>query len=462
MSDQLSLDWTVAPKREVLSVSQLTVQIREKLEGEFADVWVQGEISNYKSASSGHCYFTLKDEGAQLRAVLFKSSARLVKFQLKDGLAAIARGRISVYDPRGEYQLIIEYLEPAGFGALQMAFEQLKAKLAAEGLFDAGRKKPLPLLPRRIGLITSPRGAAIADMLRILRRRFENLQLLLFPVKVQGEGSADEIVRALRYFNQPAGKQVRGRMDVLILARGGGSIEDLWSFNEEKVARAIAASEIPVISAVGHEIDFTIADFVADLRAPTPSAAAELVVQTKAQLLERIATLEQGVRERARFRLLHLRHRLGELARARAFESVERFVRQRMQTADDLAHRLLEAWRRMVLGRERELEALAGRLARLNIARRLESDGRRAAQAATALVHALRREFDRRAARLDSLRSQLGHLSPLNVLERGYALVHGPDGRLLRDAAEVQPGDDIDVRLARGRLSARVEKSSAD
>jgi exodeoxyribonuclease VII large subunit len=440
----------------ILTVSQLTGQIRDRLEGEFADIWVQGEISNCKPAASGHFYFSLKDQSAQLRAVLFKSSARLAKFQVKDGLSVIARGRISVYEPRGEYQIIIDYMEPAGYGALQLAFEQLKAKLAAEGLFDASRKKRLPLLPQRIGLITSPRGAVIADMLRILRRRFENLQLLMFPVKVQGEGSADEIVRALRYFNLPPERQIRGEMDVIILARGGGSIEDLWSFNEEKVARAIAASRIPVISAVGHETDVTIADFVADLRAPTPSAAAELVVQRKDQLADRIAGLQQSLRERARYRLLDFRHRLAELSRARAFESVERVVRQRMQRTDELAHELLEALRRAVVGSERRLEGVEGRLARLNVARRLESERRRAGQAEAALTHAVRRELDRRINRIESLRSQLGNLSPLSVLERGYALVYGPDGRLLLDAANAHPGDDISARLARGRLSARV------
>jgi exodeoxyribonuclease VII large subunit len=459
MGDQLSIDWSAkAPERKVYTVSDLTARIRELLEGEFGEVWVQGEVSNFKAAPSGHVYFTLKDQGAQLRAVLFKSSLRLLKFQPKDGLSVTARGRISVYDPRGDYQLIVDFLEPAGFGALQLAFQQLKAKLAGEGLFDAERKKPLPLLPRRIGLITSPRGAVIADMLRILRRRFENLDIVLYPVKVQGEGAAEEIVRALRYFNRPPERQVGGPADVLIVARGGGSIEDLWAFNEEKVARAIADSKAPVISAVGHETDFTIADFVADLRAPTPSAAAELVVQTKAQLTERIQTLRQSLQERLAYRLLGLRHRLGEMARHRAFESVARLVRVRMQRTDELTYRLMDAARRQLSAILRRLESVQNRLTRLNIARRVETDRRRQTAALTALQHAMRRAMDLRASRLDSLRSQLLHLSPLTVLERGYALVYGPDGRLLRDAAQVVTGDNIDVRPAKGRLSAQVTK----
>ena len=458
MAEQLTLDWKRLPERTVYTVTDLTARIRELLEGEFGEVWVQGEISNCKPAPSGHFYFILKDQGAQLRSVLFKTALCLVKFKPKNGLAVTARGRVSVYDPRGEYQLIVEYLEPAGYGALQLAFEQLKAQLEAEGLFDAARKKRLPMLPQRIGLITSPRGAVIADMLRILRRRYENLHLLLYPVRVQGEGAAGEIVEALRYFNLPPQRQTHGPVDVLILARGGGSLEDLWAFNEEKVARTIAESRVPVVSAVGHETDVTISDFVADLRAPTPSVAAELVVQPKAQLAERIAVFQQSLRERAAFRLLGLRHRLGELARHRAFESVAHLVRLRMQRTDELAYRLTELVRGQVAARLRRLQALEGRLNRLEVRRRLETDRARTAAAESTLQHAMRRQLDRRSARLQSLLAQLGDLSPLNVLERGYALAYGPDGRLLRDAAQVSLGDQLRVRLARGRLTAEVKE----
>ena len=278
------------PIRRVYSVSELSLEIRNHLERQFPDVWVRGEVSNFRAAGSGHLYFTLKDETAQIRAVCFRNQARYLKFKPQDGLAVIARGRLSLYEARGEYQLYVEFLEPAGFGALQLAFEQLNQKFAAEGLFDAARKKPLPMLPRSIGVVTSPTGAVIRDILRILQRRYRNAGVLLYPARVQGEGAAQEIAEGIQYFN------ARPAVDVMIIARGGGSLEDLWAFNEEVVARAIAASKIPVISAVGHETDFTIADFVADLRAPTPSAAAELVVRQKEDLT---AELENRTRHAA-------------------------------------------------------------------------------------------------------------------------------------------------------------------
>ena len=270
MSQDFSLN--LMPERHIWKVSELTVRIRDLLEGAFRDLWVEGEVSNFRAAQSGHLYFTLKDEKSQIRCVCFRDQVRGLKFRPEDGLHVTVRGSLSVYEPRGEYQIYVTHIEPVGLGALQLAFEQLKKKLAAEGLFDAGRKKPLPVLPRCIGVVTSPTGAAIRDILRVLKRRFPNVHVSLYPVKVQGEGAAAEIVRAIRHFN-------RGSVvDVLIVARGGGSFEDLWAFNEEIVARAIAESEIPVITGIGHETDFTIADFVADLRAPTPSAAAEIVV----------------------------------------------------------------------------------------------------------------------------------------------------------------------------------------
>src|SRR6266576_4398220 len=270
------------PERRSLTVSELNAAIRGLLDREFSDIWVSGEISGTKLATSGHYYFTLKDAEAQLRCVCFKSTARFWKFKPQDGIAVLARGRIDVYEARGEYQLLVEHLEPQGLGALQLAFERLKKKLAAEGLFAAERKRPLPRFPRRIGIVTSPRGAAVADMVQILARRFPGLHIRLYPALVQGEGSVEEVVRGIEYFSRTKWP------DVVIVGRGGGSLEDLWTFNEEAVARAIAACSVPVISAVGHETDVTIADFVADLRAPTPSAAAELVVPTRAALLEQV------------------------------------------------------------------------------------------------------------------------------------------------------------------------------
>ena len=278
--DQPSLNF--GPVRRIYTVSELSGEIRELFEQQFPDVWVTGEVSNFRAAGSGHLYFTLKDDTAQLRAVCFRSQSRYLKFKPQDGLAVIARGRLSIYEARGEYQLYVEFLEPAGLGALQLAFDQLKQKLAAEGLFDPDRKKLLPALPRVIGVVTSPTGAVIQDILRVLNRRFRNINVVIYPARVQGEGAAEEIAQGIEHFNRMV------PVDVMIVARGGGSMEDLWAFNEEVVARAIAASEIPIISAVGHETDFTIADFVADLRAPTPSAAAELVVHLKQDFVDEL------------------------------------------------------------------------------------------------------------------------------------------------------------------------------
>ncbi|MGH9357165.1 MAG: exodeoxyribonuclease VII large subunit, partial [Terriglobia bacterium] len=316
--------------RKVYTVSALTQELRAVLEPRFLDVWVTGEVSNFRAASSGHLYFTLKDQTAQLRIVCFRNQARYLKFKPQDGVSLIARGNLCIYDARGEYQLMAEYLEPAGLGALQLAFEQLKQKLAAEGLFDPARKKPLPVLPRTVGVVTSPSGAAIRDILRVLRRRYRNMSVLLYPARVQGEGAAREIVEGVRYFNQ------HGGADVLIVARGGGSLEDLWPFNEESVARAIAASGLPVISAVGHETDFTIADFVADLRAPTPSAAAEIAVHRKQDFESDLRNRERRISHAIRLQLSELRRRFTELALHRGFQTISTRLAERAQRVDEL------------------------------------------------------------------------------------------------------------------------------
>src|SRR2546428_12175 len=289
-----------APQRRVYTVSELNSDIRGLLGREFQDIWVAGEISGTKLATSGHYYFTLKERDAQLRCVCFRSTHRFLKFKPQDGIAVLARGHVDVFEARGEYQLLVEFLEPQGHGALQFAFEQLKKKLAAEGLFEASRKRPLPRFPRRIGIVTSPRGAVISDMLQILERRFPGLHIRLFPALVQGDGAAEEICRGLEFFSRPAWAEL------IIVARGGGSLEDLWAFNEEAVARAIVASPVPVVSAIGHETDSTIADFVADLRAPTPSAAAELVVPTRDELYDRIAAARAKATQGVRYRLAML------------------------------------------------------------------------------------------------------------------------------------------------------------
>src|SRR6202023_3380249 len=316
--EQLALAW--GPTRKTFTVSELNARIRGLLGDEFDDIWVAGEISGCRIASSGHCYFTLKDQDGQLKCACFRASLRYLKFKPQDGVAVLARGHIDVYEMRGEYQLLVEALEPQGHGALQFAFEQLKRKLAAEGLFDAERKRPLPKLPRRIGLITSPTGAVISDMLQILERRFPGLHLRLYPALVQGEGSIESVCRALEYFGRGEWAQV------VILARGGGSLQDLWTFNEESVARAIAASAMPVISAIGHETDFTIADFVADLRAPTPSAAAELVVRTREAILEQVAGQRYRLIQLIRYRLAMDWSRVRQLGVDRAHSLLSRSI----------------------------------------------------------------------------------------------------------------------------------------
>ncbi|HEV2234216.1 MAG TPA: exodeoxyribonuclease VII large subunit, partial [Terriglobia bacterium] len=342
-------------QRKILSVSELTLRVKGLFEKNFAEVWVEGEVSNFRPASSGHLYFTLKDATSQLRAVCFRNQARYLKFKPQDGISVIARGRLSVYEARGEYQLYVELLEPAGVGALQLAFEQLKAKLAAEGLFDPARKKPLPVLPRTVGVVTSPAGAVVRDILRVLKRRFRNMNVLVYPVKVQGEGAAKEISEGIEYFNR------HSLADVMIVARGGGSLEDLWAFNEEAVARAIAGSKIPVISAVGHETDFTIADFVADLRAPTPSVAAELVVQRKQDYLTEIQDRARRMAHVFRFKLSEARERLTTLKMHRVFQTLGARLEERSQRVDDLIASLDKTLRaRLNSGREGWLRASAG------------------------------------------------------------------------------------------------------
>ena len=328
------LAFSLEPERRIFRVSELSAAVQRRFEEEFSGIWVAGEISGCRVATSGHYYFSLKDERSQLKCALFKGSARYVKFKPIDGLAVIARGKLEVYEARGEYQLIIEALEPQGAGALQLAFEQMKKRLAMEGLFEAGRKRALPKLPKRIGIITSPGGAVIQDILHVLERRFPGLHLRLYPAQVQGEGAVEQVCAGLNYFS------TGGWADVVILARGGGSLEDLWTFNEERVARAIAGSTVPVISAVGHETDFTIADFVADHRAPTPSAAAEVVICTRESLLEQIAAVGERAFRSMRYQLLHCEQRLRERGTERAESLMHRAIGKRAQRVDELEFRL--------------------------------------------------------------------------------------------------------------------------
>ncbi len=438
------------PLRKIYNVSELSQKIKLLFEKEFPDVWVTGEVSNFRAASSGHFYFTLKDAKAQLRAVCFRNQARYLKFKPQDGISVIARGHLSVYEARGEYQLYVEYLEPAGLGALQLAFEQLKQKLAAEGLFDPARKKPLPLLPRTVGVVTSPTGAVIRDILRVLRRRYRNMNVLLYPVKVQGEGAAEEIVEALGYFHR------HPVADVLIVARGGGSLEDLSAFNEENVARAIARSRIPLISAVGHETDFTIADFVADLRAPTPSAAAELVVHRKQDFLTDLENHIRRLTQIFRLKLSEARQRLTELRMHQAFQTLMTRLAERVQRVDECVAALERSIReRLNAARQEWVRASAG-VVRYDF-RRLLALKRAALEDSAGRFDAAFKGFVvGRRNRLTQVEALLRERSPLVVLNRGYSITRDASGKIIRNAEGVPIGSDISVRLARGELGATV------
>jgi exodeoxyribonuclease VII large subunit len=417
----------VSADRKVLTVSELTVRIGEVLEDRFPAVWVEGEISNFYLHGSGHAYFTLKDADAQLRAVLFRTRMRRVKFEPTDGLHVLAFGAIEVYRQRGEISLVVELLEPKGLGALQLAFEQLKTRLAAEGLFDQARKRELPRFPRRIGIATSPTGAAIQDMLRVIGRRFGELNIVISPCKVQGDGAAEEIAQAIRDLN------ALGDVDVIIVGRGGGSIEDLAAFNEEVVARAIAGSKVPLVSAVGHEVDFTIADFVADLRAPTPSAAAELVVREKQAVVDALAQL-----------------------RARLERSAARPLRDLERRVDELTVRLRRGLRGEV-SHARHRVALAARALRAaDPVARVRSDRHRLEGLESRLIASFTRRCDLARSGLRAAVARLDSLSPLAVLGRGYSLTRARTGEFVRRASQVKPGDDVQVLLQQGSLEARV------
>ncbi|HXA67233.1 MAG TPA: exodeoxyribonuclease VII large subunit [Bryobacteraceae bacterium] len=446
----MALAW--GPTRKTYTVAELNAAIRGLLGDEFNDIWVAGEISGSKTASSGHCYFTLKDHDAQLRCVCFRASLRYLKFKPQDGIAVLARGRIDVYEARGEYQLQVELLEPQGHGALQFAFEQLKKKLAAEGLFDAGRKRAIPRLPRRIGIVTSPSGAVIRDITQILSRRFPGLHIRLYPATVQGEGSIEAVLRAIEYFSGS------GWPEVVILARGGGSLEDLWTFNEEAVARAIVASSVPVISAIGHETDFTIADFVADLRAPTPSAAAELVIGTREQLFDQLDVFDHKLVQSVRYRLAMAARRLHQQGVERASAVLHRGIGRLQQRVDELEYRLRERTGTAAAMRRQRLEQLLARLRSLDLRLRIAAARRRLESADAAILQLARLRITRAHGRLDPLTAHLTQLSPLKILERGYALVMDATGRIVKEPADAPVGSEIDVRLARGQIAARVIK----
>jgi exodeoxyribonuclease VII large subunit len=442
----------LAPERKIWSVMELTSRIGAVLGTQFSNMWVEGEVSNCHAAQSGHIYFTLKDDKAQVKCVCFRNQAVRLKCRPEDGLKIIVRGSVGVYEPRGEYQIYVEHIEPSGVGALQFAFEQLKKRLEAEGLFDDARKKSLPVLPRRIGVVTSPRGAAVRDIIRILRRRFPNLHLMVYPVRVQGDGAAEDIVAALKYFNR---KQL---VDVILLARGGGSIEDLWAFNEEIVARAIAACTIPLVSGVGHEADFTIADFVADVRASTPSAAAEIVVRSRLEFQRHLLELEHKISQHMRYILLDFRHHLKELSTHMGFRRLEDLLRRHRQQTDELSSRLGVALEGRIK-RLRHRYTIAGtRIASFDLRARIKTLGLLLVQRSAELGMRMERFLVGKIQLLERLQLQLDERSPLRVLDRGFAICTDVDGNVLRAADQVAIGAEVNVQLARGRLGAEVRK----
>ncbi|MFN0105089.1 MAG: exodeoxyribonuclease VII large subunit [Bryobacteraceae bacterium] len=437
-----------SPLRREYTVGELTAEIAELLSGAYSGIWVRGEISGVKLAVSGHAYFTLKDDRATLRAACWKGAYRLLKFKPKDGAEVLVRGRVEVYEPRGEYQLIVETIEPVGAGALQAAFEQLKKKLAAEGLFDAARKRPLPRLPRRIGIVTSPGGAIIRDILHVLERRFPGRHIRLFPALVQGSGAAAQIIAGLDYFS------ANPWADVVILARGGGSLEDLWTFNEESVARAIARSQIPVISAVGHETDFTISDFVADRRAPTPSAAAEIVTESREAIYTQVLTAQSRIAQAIRLRLSQAARRLGELGAQRAQMTIERRLFHAGQRLDDAGQALRNAIRANLNRAAARWQLLDRRLRRFDLRLRLQTAHFQIQRADARIAASIRRRLAQAQSKANVLTSRLQALNPLQILERGFAVVSLPDGVLVRRPADAPPGAELQIRLAEGSVTA--------
>jgi exodeoxyribonuclease VII large subunit len=445
---------TPVASRRVLTVSELTLRVRDLLEGSLPEVWVEGELSNCRIWNTGHAYFTLKDASSQVRGVIFRTAMRYLKFKPTDGLRVVARGRVSVYEPKGEYQLVCEHMEPQGLGALQLAFDQLKRRLEREGLFDAARKRPLPALPRKIGIVTSLDGAVIRDIIKVLARRYANAHLIIRPVRVQGEGAAGEIATGLR-----AIARVRG-VDVVIVGRGGGSIEDLWAFNEEAVARAIVQSPVPVISAVGHETDVTIADFVADLRAPTPSAAAELVVNAKDDFYGRIGRLHGRLASAARGRVERTSRHLHMLDARPSVAGFPGRIAMRGRHVADLTHASAHSVQASLTARDKQLQALRRHLDTFDLGRRLARIRTVLVTADGQLIAAIARRRHIAVGKFEVAAGRLESLSPLAVLARGYAVCWTGDGRrIVRAASEVRPGDDVRIRLSRGEIDAKVFKA---
>ena len=435
------------PVRRVYTVSELSAHIRATLEERFFEVWVEGELSNCKVWNTGHMYFSLKDAGAQVRGVMFRSALRLTRFTPKDGLRVVARGRVTVYDPKGEYQVVCEHLEPAGLGARQLAFEQLKARLDAEGLFAAVRKRALPELPRKVGVVTSLDGAAVRDNIQVLRRRSANVHIVIRPTPVQGDRAIGRVPT----------------VDVVIVGRGGGSIEDLWAFNEEVVARAIAGCPVPTVSAVGHETDVTIADFVADCRAATPSAAAELVLARKDDVYTRVERLARRMDRAVESRTGRLEARLRAIENRPALAGFHARLAMRQRYAAELQSSFDAAWRRRVAAERRRVSTLRGRLDALDVRQRLSSGRRRLDRQRARLDACVRALHHRAQAQLGVSAGRLEALSPLSVLARGYAVCWNDDrSSVVRRASQVAAGDRVRVRLSEGELQCDVRATQSE
>lgn len=452
VSDQFGFDFRPAPRR-VWAVHELVAAVRSHVEREYSDAWVEGEVSNLRVPESGHVYLTLKDGAAQIRVVMFRSAARFLKFRPADGMQIVVRGRVTIYEDRGELQISAEYIEPKGAGALQIAFEQLKAKLEAEGLFALERKKKIPSLPGRIGVVTSPQAAALRDILNILQRRHRAVNVLIYPAQVQGELAASEVAAGVRNFSRT------GEVEVIIVARGGGSAEDLAAFNDEELARTVAASRIPVISAVGHETDFTIVDFVADLRAPTPSAAAEMVIRSRQEVESEAEAQRERLLRAMQRRLLEARHALTQLAQHGTFARVMDLIRQKQQKLDDLSFRMERAETELLERKRRTLETVAAAVRHYDLRRVLAGMRQELEAGTSALAATIRHALLLQRVRIERMTTALQALSPLAILERGYALVFDDAERLVKDAGTVSEGEKIRARVARGEIEALVKKT---
>ena len=439
-------------QRRIWKVSELVCELRAEIEREFSDLWVEGEITDLRPAGSGHIYFSLKDESGQISAVLFRRQASLLRFRPENGIHILLRGRMSLYEQRSQVQLVAEHLEPMGAGSLQLAFEQVKRRLQQEGLFDAERKKPLPAFPRCVGIVTSPAGAVIRDFITVISRRHSALEILLYPALVQGESAATEVAKGIAYFNEAQ------EVDLIVIARGGGSLEDLAPFNSESLARAIAASELPIVSAVGHETDFTIADFAADLRAPTPSAAAELITAAQHKVEEHLELLTQRLHRAARYLIMQARERLARLSVDASLVRLTDSISRRHQRVDELCFRMESAWRAGAQLKSQHLQALAAAILRNDAAQRIGLLRERLENLWSRLARAQLLLAQNRRSSLQSLNRQLASLSPLAVLNRGYALVYDESGALLKSASGLRPEQLLTTRLASGTVESRITR----